>query len=717
MATLEKIRKRSGLLIVVIGLAMGGFVLQDLFSSGRNLFSDPNTIGSINGEKITRQDFALRIENLKNNNEQYAQFSDKMVADFVWNQLQLEIIQGEECEKLGLSVSSEELFFNLKNDPSIRQAPAFQDPNTGQFSESRIGDYLTSLQDGRDNGNPEAIKAWQQWTEYEKAMADQALTTKYNNAVKYGIYIPKAIGEHEYAKTSKSVQAQFIQLPYVGITDADVEPTEGDLSSYYGKNKSDYERKASRDISFVTFPIQPSDADNNEVLTELNEILEDRVDGVDTIAGFRNTDNDSLYVSLNSDYPFADRYVKAGNMNQEIDSLMMNSEVGFVYGPYKDGDGYTISKLNDIINMPDSVKARHVLISFAGAERAAPTVTRTGFEAKALADSLFAIVKDDASQFDSISEKHSDDIAAKMKGGDLGWFSERMMAEPFENYCFRNEKGDIGLVFTNFGFHIIAIDDQAGENKAVRVANIHRAVRPSQTTIEDIYREAAMFAKESQSAEDANALAAEKGLSLRPAKGLSKGDENIPGLNQNRQIVRWAFNEERAEGNVNVFSTNEAHIVVILDKMFEDGVAPLDKVKEEVRAEVLKEKKAEMLMQKFNDAKASGASMENIATTVGAEVKPQATNLGSTALSGVGSEPVVIGTMCGLPANAVSQPIKGNSGVFVVMVQQELPFTPKPDYKAEQDQLSSSIRGLVASQLFTSLKEGADVEEFYNDIY
>lgn len=717
MATLEKIRRRSGLLIVVIGVAMGGFVLQDLFSSGQNLFSDPNTLGSINGEKITRQDFALRIENLKNNNEQYANFSDKMVSDFVWNQLEMEIIQGEQCDLLGLSVSPEELLFTLKSDPSIQQAPVFQDPNTGQFSEARIGDYLASLQDGRDNGDPEATKAWRQWTEYEKAISQQALNTKYNNVVKYGIYIPSAIAEKEYVKTSKNVQAQFIQLPYLKVADADVEPTESELKSNYNKNKNEYKKDATRDIEYVTFPVGPSDEDNQEVIDELNELLADRIDGTDTFEGFANTSNDSLFVSLNSDYPFADRYAKDGELPSEIDSLMMNAEVGFTYGPYKNGNGYTVSKLNDIKMLPDSVKARHILISFQGSERAAPSVTRTGFEAKALADSLFAIIEADTEAFEELSLKHSDDQAAKLKGGDLGWFTTRMMAEPFENYCFRNETGDVGLVFTNFGFHIIIIDDQKGENKAVRVAELHRGVLPSQTTIENIYREAAVFAKDAQSAEDYTALAETSGKVMRPANGLKKGDENIPGLNQNRQIVKWAFGEDRTEKEITVFSTNDAHIVVVLKNIFEEGIAPFEKVKEEVKAATIKEKKAEILVKKFNEASTSGATMEQIAVAVESQVKPQATNLNSTALSGVGSEPKVIGTMVGMKTGVVSAPIIGSSGVFVVMVQEELAFSPKPDYTAEKEQLESSVRGLVASQLFTSLQESADIEDFHNDIY
>ncbi len=721
MATLERIRKRSGLLIIVIGVAMGGFVLQDLFSSGANLFSDPNSIGSINGEKFTRQEFSIRIEKLKSNNEQYANFSDKMVSDYVWQQMLIETIQGEQSDILGLTITPEELFFEVKNNQEIRQA--FTDPSTGQFSESALGNYLTSLQDGRDNGNPEAYKAWNQWTNFERGLREQALSTKYNTAVKYGIYMPTALGENEFAKNSQNVQAQFIRLAFADVADSTIEITDADLKSYHSKHSEDFEKKASRDINFVTFSIQPSDEDNQEVLDELNELMADQIienadpSQNDTIFGFTNSENDSLFVMLNSDYPFTDKYLKAGEMPLEIDSLMMNSEVGYTYGPYKDGDGFTVTKLEDILYAPDSVKARHILIAFAGAERANPAITRSGLEARALADSLYTIIKDDPKAFEAISQQYSDDIVAKGKGGDLGWFTENAMAAPFAQYCFRNKTGDVGFVNTNFGYHIIIIDGQEGENKTVRVANLHRAVYPSQTTIEVIYREAAMFAKNAQAADDYTALAEDEGYVLRPATNIKKGDENIPGLNQNREIVKWTFNEDRNEGDINVFSTNDNHIVVILTNIFEDGIAPLEKVEDEVRGKVLNEKKAELLTAKINTALTDGISIEDLAASVGAEVKPQATSMNGTALSGVGAEPKVIGVMMGITPGKISKPIVGNSGIFVVMVQEELPYAPKGDYRDEQEQLVQSIRGLVASQVFESLKKDADIEDLHNDIY
>ena len=336
MATLEKIRRRSGLLIIVIGLAMVGFVLGDFFSNGNILFNDPNKMGSINGEKIKRQDFSIRIDELRNNNPQYANYSEKTLADFVWNQFEREIILGEEYQRLGMRVTAEELYYDIRNNQEIRQA--FTDPSTGQFSEAAFSNYLSQLQDGVDNGDPQAIKAWQQWTEYEDAIKQNSLDFKYNTAVQYGIYFPKALAELEYKKQNMNVQGDFIQLPYTDIVDSTLEITDGDLSKYYNAHKEDYDQEASRNFEFVSFAISPSQEDKDEALSYLNQMMEDSYEGEDTIYGFVNTPNDSLYLSLNSPAGFEDRFYKEGELPPDLDSLMFNNEVGFVHGPYEDGN-------------------------------------------------------------------------------------------------------------------------------------------------------------------------------------------------------------------------------------------------------------------------------------------------------------------------------------------------------------------------------------------
>ena len=714
MATLEKIRRRSGLLIVVIGLAMAGFILTDLLGSGGILFNDYTNMGSINGEKIDRQDFALRMTKLRNSNPQYAQFSEKTIADAVWGQLERDIILGEQCEMLGLTITPEELTSIIKSTPEI--ANAFRNQSTGLFDEAAFANYIRNIEAAYNDGtNPQAAREWPIWLEYEKNVKKQSLANKYNTAVKYGVYIPTVIAEMEYAKT-QSVQGNFVQLAFSSIYDSTVTFSEGDLKAYYKTNKDEFETEAMRNISYLAFNIVPSQEDKDDVLVEMNAMLENRTEGADTVFGFRDTDDDSTFVSMYSETPFDDKYYVRGELAPSFDTVMFNNPVGHVEGPSLDADNvYMMYKINSIINKPDSVEARHILISHNGVQSNNANATRTVQEAAALADSLYTLLQEDISMFDSVSKTYSDDAVAKSKGGELGWFDDKVMVPAFNKYCFRHKKGDIGLVYSEFGIHIVHITGTAGSNKAVRIASVTRAVLPSQTTIEDIHREASIFASEVKKGGDAEALAAEKGMRLRPANGLLKGDESVPGLSQNREIVKWAFGEERTEGDINVFSTTDRHITVILNAIVEEGHIPFEMVREDIESKVLNEKKSEMLIEKINNANAS--DLNALAQAVGGTVKPQAATMNGSALSGIGSEPKVIGTMNGMEPNTISAPIVGNSGVFVVSISERNPLLDKGDYSIEQQQLQGQIRGLVQTQIFNTLRDNADIDDKHNDIF
>ena len=446
MATLERIRKRSGLLIVVIGLAMGAFILTDLLSSGGILFNDTNNMGSINGDKITRQDFIIKINKLRKSNPQYAQFSEKTMADAVWNQLERDVILGEECDNLGLIITPKELSYNIKTSPEISRA--FADKNTGQFSESDFNRYYSSLEQAYFDGNdPKAIEGWLQWVAFEKGMKQQSLSNKYNTAVKYGVYIPSILGKEEYIKQSESVQGSFIQLPFSSISDSTINISDSDLKSYFNNHKSDYETEASRSFDYVAFDILPSEDDINEVLIEMSSLLEDKIEpnkvtgSTDTIIGFRNTPDDSSYVAMYSDSPFDDKFYKKDELPANIDTVAFYNEVGHVEGPELQGNNFIMYKINKIINKPDSVKARHILISYQGAKGAAPTVARTPQQAKSVSDSIFSLIKDDVTLFDTVSLSLNDDAIAKGKNGDLGWFTEGAKGAEFGKFAFR-KRGD-----------------------------------------------------------------------------------------------------------------------------------------------------------------------------------------------------------------------------------------------------------------------------------
>ena len=711
MATLERIRQRSGLLIGIIGVAMLAFILTDLLGSGNSIFrADANVIGKVNGRTVESREFAQRMDEreqiIRQQNPQQAQFiTRKQIADGVWNEIIREEVMGAQYEDLGFMVSSRELYERLKSNPSIQSAPAFKDQVTGQFSEGLFQQYISNLRDNKDI-DPQAAEAYQQWLDFERGQKEMALQTKYNKAVEKGLYVPQSIAKADFQGNSTSANITLAAVEYASIPDTDVELTDSDYRDYYNENKEDFKAEKSADILYIDFPIAASAADRKEMQDELQGYLT----AADSNENFATVDDDSLFASNLSDLRVVPDYYRKGALPEGLDSSMFDQPVGYVSEPYEASGFYRITKIKDKRNLPDSVHARHILISFQGVQGG--NENRTPQQAKELADSLLAVVKEDTSKFAGIAKELSDDPGSGSKGGDLDWFADRTMVAPFSNFCFRNSTGDIELVTSQFGFHIIEILGQKGSTPALKLMSISREIVPSEETIDDIYNNASSFAASVQGSDDFTAKAEEKGYTPRPATGLKPFDENIPGLGNNREIVRWAnrINDEDTEiGAIQLFNNgNDSYVVVLLTDAMEDGYRSLEEVKESIQPMVMNDKKADIIVEKFNSA---SGDIQAMAEAAGATVTEQSVNFSAPTVGRFGNEPKVIGTIFGMNDGETSAPIKGNRGVFVVTLKNKTAAPELPEYTQQQEEQQQMTRGRVQGQIFLSLKEGAKVDD------
>lgn len=712
MATLERIRQRSGLLIGIIGVAMLAFILTDLLGSGNSMFrADANVVGKINGRTVESREFAQRMEEreqlIRQQNPQQAQFiTRKQIADGVWNDMVREEVMGEQYEDLGFVVTGRELVERLKSNPSIQSAPAFKDQVTGQFSEGLLQQYINNLRDNKDI-DPQAAEAYGQWVNFEQGQKDMAQQTKYNTAIEKGLYVPKAIAKANFQGNSTSANITLAAVEYSSIPDEEVELSDSDFRNYYNENKEDFKVEKSADILYVNFPIQASDADRKEMQDELNGYIT----AADSAENFAVTAEDSLFASNHSDVRVLPDYYKKGALPAGLDSTMFDQPVGYVTKPYEANGYYRITKITDKRNLPDSVHARHILISFQGVQGG--NESRTPQQARALADSLLAVVKEDTSKFAAIARELSDDPGSGSKGGDLDWFGDKTMVASFSNFSFRNKTGDIELVPSQFGFHIIEILGQKGSTPALKLMSISREIVPTEETIDDIYNAASTFAASVEGTEDFTAKAEEKGYTPRPATALKPFDESIPGLGNNREIVRWAnrINDEDVEiGDIQLFNNgNESYVVVMLADAMEDGYRKLEEVKESMRPLVMNAKKAEVIIEKFNSV--SGDDIQAKASAANATVTEQSVNFSSPALGRFGTEPKAVGAIFGMEDGQVSKPIKGNRGVFVIKLKNKTPAPELPEYTQQAQEQQQMTRGRVQGQVFNSLKESAKVDD------
>ena len=700
MATIQRIRQRSGLLVVVVFVALIAFLLGDLFrSGGSKFFGDPNVIGTVNGRDITRQELSQGMEELRAGNpEQYANTTSIQLANFVWNNIVTEELLSAELSAAGMSVSEQEIYFDIITNPNIRQN--FAGAN-GQFDENMFKSYIAQVRDNRD-ASEQSVEMWTQWLSFERAVANQAQNFKYTNAIEKAIFMPAGLAETEINRGDAQHPAQYVYVPYIDVNEDEINVSDEDAKRYFNAHREDFSQEEGRNIEFINFPLAPSESDREGVRAELASLSFDWLD----------VEDDSVFVNQHSDVRFQSEYYTTTELvGTGLDTLVDGQSVGFQKGPIDLGGAFAVVKLVDRKTVPDSVKARHILIPFAGATRADASVTRNPQEAKVLADSLFAYLEGNPSAFESVSEAFSSDVVAKEKGGDLGYFSRGSMAKPFENFCFFRKNGSMGVVPTQFGWHVIQVTDQKGANDVYKIGQIIREILPSDETIQTLYNQASGYAAEAQTAEDYRALATEKGFFLRPARNLGRFEEVVSGLGTARRVVRWAWDDDREEGNIGLLENDgNGYVVVVLTDKLEEGTSSFEMVQAQCLEAAKKDAKKALVLERLENASAGAATIEAVATAAGKEVRTLSFRISQFNISGVGNEAKVVGTICGLEPGTLSPVILGENGAFVAITSPANP-APQIDYANMAQNTQRSIRNLVGTQAYKALQDKAKIED------
>ena len=696
MATLQKIRNRAGLLIAIsIGLALLAFILGDLGKSGSSLFrSDRYEIAEIRGESVPFQLYQQRleemIENTKRNtgNNTLDEATRERVKTQTWELLVREIIMGEEFEELGVDVHPDELFDMVQGNniyPQIKQIPIFQNQETGEFDRQLVIQFLQNLD--RDPSG----KARDSWLAFEEGIMRDRMNTKYNNLIKQGLYITDLEAKKAFKEKNRKVSFEYIVKRYNNFPDSLVNVTDDDLREYYEAHKDEYKQQEARDIEYVAFDVKPSQED----IKNAREWIEDLYPEFDTIK------EAGRYVTLNSDEPFDATYYGEGELSTRLDTFAFNAEIGDVIGPYRQSSAFKLAKLNDIKYLPDSVKARHILIR--------PGENMTADEAQNTIDSLKELVENGADFARLAAEFGSDGTAEK--GGDLGWFKQGDMVQPFSDSAFFNPAGHLTTVSTQFGTHLLEVTDRSEPVKKVQVAVISRNIEPSTQTYQYVYSQASQFAGEHKNYEKFLEGIDKLKLTKRVANNLKKNDNKIAGIDNPRAIIRWAYQAE--VGDISpIFELEDRFVVTALVEARDEGIASLEKVKTRVEKEVIRQKKGEKIAQQLQEELADVSSVKELGQKIVAKVET-VSDLAFNAFSipGIGIEPEVMAYAMALKEGEMSEPVKGNNGVFVIQVTSVQKAPEDADLVAEKKQLERARATRVDYYVYEALKEVADIED------
>ena len=702
MATLQNIRNRGGMMIaIVIGLALGAFILGDMLNSGSKLMRPSQMrIAEINGESVQYPDFQKKVEELAEvykMNTQQTQIDEntwEQMREQVWQSYLQENILGKATENLGINVSADELFDLVQGTnphPIIQQL--FRNQQTGQVDKSSIIQFLKSLE---TNATAEQ-KAY--WLYIENQIKLDRLRTKYGSLVSKGLYVTTEEAKKSLVEKNKSANIQYVVLNYSSVPDADVKVSDDELKAYFNKHKDEYKQESTRNIEYVTFEVLPSEADKAATQKWLN----------DSKTEFSTVTDNSQYINVNSDNRFDPSFSKKEDLSPTIADWAFSAKPGDFYGPYLENGEYKLAKVDQFKMLPDSAQASHILIS----AQTAGSLQK----AKAIADSLKRNI-DLGGNFAELALKYSEDTGSKMKGGDLGWFKRKQMVPEFEEAAFSGEVNKLYVVQSRYGFHIIKPTKKGKEANQVRLAILSKKIEPSTETYQKVYSETSKFASENQTLEAFNKAVVDQKLDKKVAN-LKENDREVIGLESSRQLVRAAYTAEQGKMLVNnegstIFEYGNKFVVGAMTKSTEAGESTFEDARIRVDLVVRKEKKAQLLADKLKNA---GSDLASVASKLSTEMKEASgVNFTSFSIPALGFEPAVIGAVCSLPEGKISTPIEGNNGVYLAKVTS---FTTGADtnVKGEKKLITQTIESQISSQLFESLKKLAEIDDKRSKFY
>ena len=708
MAVLNKIRQRSLILILVIALALFSFVIGDLFKNSDALTGESqDVIATVNGKDINRIDFQQKVKNYQDRAGGRQTSTQAMNA--IYNQELRKIVMESEFEALGLSVEKDEMRDLLKT--SFSSYPEFQDGD-GNFNVDRLNAFIANLKDLKGESAPlgNFLVNYDSWTNNEQTIASNAIQQTYYNMIKAGVSATISEAEDEYFGDAKTVDIRYVQVPYTSIADSLVQVSKSDISAYIKNNEEKYKVDATREVVYVEFKEEASKADEDKIKADLLALKNDKAlyndssKNTDTIPGFNSTTNVEDFVNANSDIKYNDAFLRAAQLPAVAKDTLMNLEVGKYFGPYKDGEYFKLSKVTAIKQLPDSVNVRHILVPFAGASNAGPDITKTPEQAKITADSILAKIKS-GTKFMDLLELSSDKVSNE-NDGELEFAYNAGMAPEFKAFSFDNKTGDIDVVGTSFGYHIIEILEQKSFNTAIKVATLADKIEPSDETLSDVFNKMSKFEIAAKDG-DFNALAAERELTVKPIT-FKELDENIPALGSQREVVRWAFDEDTDLGEYKNFPISGfGFIVAKLVEKKEEGLMSVENASITALPEIRKEKKAEMIRGKI-----TATTVDDIAKNNGQSPRTAAAlTIKNTTLSGAGVEPQVVGAAFGLAQGSTSNPINGEKGVYVIEVTKVNEATKLDNYTSIINRLNSERKNIIQSKVYQALEKAADIED------
>lgn len=699
MSTLQFLREKAGVLVaVVIGIALLLFVVSDFFGSGSGQNRKARKyyeIGKIGQESVSYQDFEQKVQNLVeiyklSGTSNLDEATTESIREQTWQQMIRERILDNQYKKLGIGVSAEEVDdLVLGNNPHQIVQQLFTDQRTGMFNKSFLVNFLKQTEVDET--------ARKYWLFFEDEIVNDRMNAKYNALVSKGLFVTTRQIEFDKNLSASTVDFSYVVRNYSSVPDSLVKIGRNEIEDYYEKHKETFRRNAVRDVEYVTFDIVPSEDDIKQADEWINKTKVEFAEAADPVQ----------FINLTADTRHIGFYIPASEVPSNLSDFVKKEDLKEVFGPYNEDGTFKLARLLNMANRPDSVHARHILLS--------PDQASTTEQLRRSADSLINLIRT-GTRFEVLAIANSDDQGSAQLGGDLGWFPEGRMVLPFNNVCFSAKKGDIVTAETTFGIHIIEIIDQSRSTRKYNIGIVDRKIIPGSTTNQRIYSEASQFAGTNNTYEKFNQAVAEKGLNKRIANDITPKQKTLPGLNNARGLIISLFQTEETQivldnNQQAVFEIDDKYVVAYCTKAQDEGIAPLADVENEIRFNLLKDKKAEILSAEFVKNNEPGRSLDDIAGVMGLSVQDAAqVNFRSYTLPGAGNEPALIAAASAAESGSVTGPVKGDNGVYMLTVN-NITKAEGEDSQSLKDRLLITYQMRGTYEAYEALRKEANIED------
>lgn len=704
MATLQKIRSKGPLLVIVIGLALFAFIAGDAWKVLQP-HQGKQDVGEVNGEVLSAQDYQKMVDELseviKLTNGLNSLTEDQLnnVKDQVWQSYVNNKLIAEQAEKLGLKVTDAEIqsIIDQGTHPLLMQTP-FRNPQTGMFDKDMLKKFLVDYANLNASQMPAQYVEYYQkmgafWQFVEKTLAQSTLAEKYQNLVAKSLISNPVAAEDAFNSRTEQSDLLLAGVPYSSINDSTVQVSDSEIKDLYNEKKEQFKQLVeTRDIRYIDVKVVPSDADRKAVEKEVTEYSNQLAS---TTADFG-----TFVRSTGSSVNYSDVPVSKSVFPADVASRLDSTNVNEVYGPYynQTDDSFNAFKLLAKVSSPDSIQFRQIQVY-------ADTEEKT----KTLADSIYNALKGGA-DFAAVAKIYGQTGEATWVNAQ-SWEGSELDADnsKFINTLLNqpvNELANLNMGQANL---ILQVMNKKSMQTKYKVAVVKREVEFSKETYNAAYNKFSQFVAQNTTIDSMVKNAEESGYTLMPRTDLSSAEHYVGGVRSTREALKWIFAAKPGEVSpLYECGENDHLMVVALDKIHEAGYRDINSVAEMLRAEIRRDKKAEKIMEEMKKYN-SIAQVKGMKDAVSDSVKHVTFSAPAYISVTRSSEPVIGAVAAKTAANKVSAPIKGNGGVYMIQVYAKEKGSEKFDAKQEEATLTNMAVRIAGNQLINDLYQTAKV--------